>query len=694
MRRTFFALATMIALGAAPAFAQSVYFKDMIRDAPAATLPLGADDLSVVVQGGVTKSFTPVPAGTGVFTPSSCDGVRLTDVATTNGSTTISSATAGWSNADRGKPIVLEGAGAAGASLATTIVSVSGASAVIGAAAGATLSGVIATYGTNYTDTITSAIAAKYAELPTGICMHTSTFNISSQQSLIGRGSGANQLPATRLVWAGTCAAGSTQVLVNTGVSTSGIVLGNFMLDGAGCAGIGASIRGLNSGLIYPILAQRQTVSGIDFDGAANGSQDGQNLFVMSLESVQDIDASASADGVRLGTTINLNHGFIGEVRTRTKNGVGLHFVNADSMVIGQSFNQRISGGTGYGVKFDKGDANTAGHPSLANTILAVDPGAGGVYVEGSAADPLQSSRGHYIGFYNVSNSAAAETVDWSLGASLFIATTSSGRGTISGVRPTTFANLPLTPLEGMRAMVSDALVNSAGDAVTAGGGGSTVEIVYRGTAGAGGQWRVVQTTPTPNRDNLTCVSLATASALPNVVAGQRFCINDSNTSVWGATIASGAPNDTVLAVATSPTTFRVIGSVSGSPIRPQSVMFGGANLAAGSTTYVLPGASATASINDAAAIAPIVGTARNMRVRVQTAPGVGETYIVTLNKGAAGAIAATSLTCTISGTDKTCSDLTNTASLAAGNQWNATIVASGGAAGTGVWGIGFELDN
>lgn len=538
-----------------------------------------------------------------------------------------------------------------------------------------------------------SAAGGGRVVVPPGTYGQSVAISIPAKTGLVGGATGANQLYVSRLKWIGSCAAGTAQVTLDTGTSVSGVTLGNLMLDGDSCAGIGWKLRGLNTGTIFPMSGQRHTVSNIDIDGAADGTQDGQNLYIMSLEAVQDTDGSASGDGIRLGPSVNLNHGFIGAVRTRTKNGVGLHFVNADSMTIGQSFNQRISGGTGYGVKFDNGDNNTSLHPSLANAILAVDPGAGGVYVQGSAT-AAQSSRGHYIGFYNLSNGAAADTVDWSQGASLFIATTSSGRGNIAGLRATAFSGLPATPLEGMMAVINDASVNAAGDPVTAGGGGSTVLAMYRGTFGAGGAWRVIQTTITPNRVNLNCTSLATASALPDITAGQLYCINDSNTSTWGAAVASGSPNDTVLAIATSPTTFRVVGSVSGSPIRPQSVMFGGANLAAGTTTYVLPGASATASINDAAAIAPIAATARNLRVRVQTAPGVGQTYVITLNKGAAGAIAATSVTCTISGTNTTCNDLTNTASLAAGNQWNATIVASAGAAGTGVWGIGFEYDN
>jgi len=90
------------------------------------------------------------------------DGVYKTNGASTATSTTFTCASAAWTDADIGKPIVIAGAGAAGATLATTIASRNSAtSIVLGAAASTTVSGTAKFYyGTDDTAQIQAALDA------------------------------------------------------------------------------------------------------------------------------------------------------------------------------------------------------------------------------------------------------------------------------------------------------------------------------------------------------------------------------------------------------------------------------------------------------------------------------------------------------------------------------------------------------
>jgi len=67
--------------------------------------------------------------------------------------------------------------------------------------------------------------------------------------------------------------------------------------------------------------------------------------------------------------------------------------------------------------------------------------------------------------------------------------------------------------------------------------------------------------------------------------------------------------------------------------------------------------------------IMPSAGTIKNFFVFVQAAPGAGGSWVITVRKQTPpAASAATAVTCTIAGTAVSCSDLTHTASFAAGD--------------------------
>jgi hypothetical protein len=116
-----------------------------------------------------------------------------------------------------------------------------------------------------------------------------------------------------------------------------------------------------------------------------------------------------------------------------------------------------------------------------------------------------------------------------------------------------------------------------------------------------------------------------------------------------------------------------------------------GTSTGAGATNYYAVGCADAAQICQG--VFPLSGTLRNLYMTVQTAPVGAESYVSTLMAGTGAAPAATTLTCTISGANTTCKDLTHAARVAAGDTFDVRVVASGGAAGTGFVTFGFELD-
>lgn len=94
---------------------------------------------------------------------------------------------------------------------------------------------------------------------------------------------------------------------------------------------------------------------------------------------------------------------------------------------------------------------------------------------------------------------------------------------------------------------------------------------------------------------------------------------------------------------------------------------------AAGTTVWSSPAESGFASQGHVSIPAPFAGFARSLQVAIATAPGAGESIIITLNKAAV----ATSLTATISGTSTTAADDTNLPTFAKGDLLSFSFVAS-----------------
>jgi hypothetical protein len=84
-------------------------------------------------------------------------GPSVSDAVTTNSSTTLTSATAGFAGGDAGRNIIVRGAGAAGADLVTTIASVTNSTTIVlGAAASASLTNVRIIFEARAADTMSS----------------------------------------------------------------------------------------------------------------------------------------------------------------------------------------------------------------------------------------------------------------------------------------------------------------------------------------------------------------------------------------------------------------------------------------------------------------------------------------------------------------------------------------------------------
>lgn len=112
-------------------------------------------------------------------------------------------------------------------------------------------------------------------------------------------------------------------------------------------------------------------------------------------------------------------------------------------------------------------------------------------------------------------------------------------------------------------------------------------------------------------------------------------------------------------------------------------VGFGQSTQSITTDTYFNPynaSGNATATVIDTF-VAPFTMTCRNLNVNMNTAPGAGQSWIVTLYSGAIGSIAASALTCTLSNVTN-CTDVVNTAAITSGQAFAMFFDASAAPAG------------
>lgn len=164
-------------------------------------------------------------------------------------------------------------------------------------------------------------------------------------------------------------------------------------------------------------------------------------------------------------------------------------------------------------------------------------------------------------------------------------------------------------------------------------------------------------------------------SSLGCAISGTETCcydVADSSSVVAGDLVRLEAtPSGTPTAV--TGVSYRVNFMPS---VDDQYVVTGAQTSNSASTTYIqLAGAvGARTTLTDTAIPMPHNGRFNNFYVELSTAPGVGNSWAFTLM--AAGV--ATSVTCTVSGTARTCNDLTNSTDTVRGNSAVIRMVPSG----------------
>lgn len=576
--------------------------------------------------------------------------------------------------------------------LVTTIASVQSATAcTLALAASATVSAKLWGYGTDYGAEIQAALdAAIPVHLPSGIVVHTNKLTFNDRAVLLGTGMGLSfgQSPCV-LLYAGPHDTTGAQLSCDSdlnpgGLRISGAHIGNFELAGLGSLGIGLKTSGLSLSQIKPLKVLDHITVGVQI--LATATQDNSLINYEQLRISEGI-TNLNTHGMWVGfpNTVDLGRdpdaSTFGHVSISVNTaGVGVPCIWGGCDHI-QIFYMRLRGNsTVPGVDHLGGNWALAHGRAQELHYFTLDAGEGGGY-----------SRA--IG-YNVGARVIIDDYDLANGQPNYV----SEIGTTTDIRDSigrrdwvkyklnTFAGLP-TPAEGMVAYITDSPVTDVGLEVTVGGGTSNVLLIYRNST-----WVIM---PSHSIQNLVHLKATAFANLGTYTAGSLALINDSPSGSWGTVITTGGGTDTVLAISSSPTAWRIVGVLQGTSVKAAPVMFGSPSLAGNTTTYLIPGTSATATINDASQITSVKGTLKAFRFRALNTPGVGESYIATLNYGLNGAIAATSVTCTVSGSGgaTTCSDIVNSQAVVSGGVWNVSVVTSAGAAATGPVSVSLEYD-
>lgn len=120
-------------------------------------------------------------------------------------------------------------------------------------------------------------------------------------------------------------------------------------------------------------------------------------------------------------------------------------------------------------------------------------------------------------------------------------------------------------------------------------------------------------------------------------------------------------------------------------------ISFGEASIASNTTAFIMPmhPTETTTEANARLWLVPRTVTFKNMRCNVQTAPGASETAAFTLMVNNA----ASALTATISDTDTSATDLSNTVEATAGETVYLKIVTSATATATDMWNVTIQYD-
>lgn len=222
--------------------------------------------------------------GLGLQIPATCDNVHSGSGNITAGSKNFSSPQGNLTQAAVGKPISIEGAGAAGATYLSTIASVTDSTdAVLTDPAGTTVTNASFAYGTIYTALIQTAINSGIPfHLPPKGCGIDATLHLPNNTTFGGYGGSPYFPPTSALLWISNNP--GPALSVDTGSNAHDINISDFTIFGMCSLDTGAMIKGMNQSTWNSIHVLDTTNIGFHFDISADGNFDNGNLTFNKLQ--------------------------------------------------------------------------------------------------------------------------------------------------------------------------------------------------------------------------------------------------------------------------------------------------------------------------------------------------------------------------------------------------------------------------
>lgn len=254
-----------------------------------------------------------------------------------------------------------------------------------------------------------SAVATAFtnsneAILPRGECLFTGTVNVGSGQAFIGKGPGKKR-QGTSILWAG--AVNGTQVTADNGSAVTSALIGNFDVEGNGGAFYGVKLTSLRDSYVLPITAVGQTGIAIVIDGRA-WNVPGTYTTYESLSAFATGGVSDNADGIYLGLTDNVTFNKFNRLFVQHKYGRGTVCGDAIGNTIAMDTEQRVGGGTAYGLSFNGSGASRGACKS--NRFVQSDAN-GDTYIYGTESGYAVASSRNNISV-NSTNGAALPAKD------------------------------------------------------------------------------------------------------------------------------------------------------------------------------------------------------------------------------------------------------------------------------------------